>query len=81
VYRPWSEERCKAAQARAIERSGAKPEHRLVYGTNVPIDLWETVAAEAYRFRYGGRKKRGLRATHSFMKRLIAELKAQIARG
>jgi hypothetical protein len=61
VYRPWLEERRKAARAKAIERSGAKPGHRLVYG----------------RFRHGGPKKRGLRATHAFMRRLTAELKAE----
>jgi hypothetical protein len=77
VYRPWLEERRKAARAKAIERSGAKPGHRLVYGTNVPIEISEIVAAEAYRFRHGGPKKRGLRATHAFMRRLTAELKAE----
>lgn len=71
VYRPWSEQRRKAASASAIERSGAKPGHRLVYGINVPVGLWKTVAIAAYRFRHARPGKRSWRATHAFVKRLI----------
>lgn len=78
VYRPMSAEARAKASAAHRKRLGCEPGHRLLYGVQVPEDLWPQVhrAAHTFRKKEENADPEGLESTTQFVRVFVAILRA-----
>lgn len=78
IYRRWTQERRERMSKLALERSGAKPGHRIVHGEQVPIDLAPKIRGMADHYRYY--KGASAEQTKAFIKHLMETTDAKEAK-